>query len=355
METNNLVKKQLIGIVISVLGILVLNAVFAAGGWPADLYFHRWYVFISTVLRKVLGKIPFSIGDVIYGVWVIMFVVFLLRIGWDLVCGRWQQLLYRFLQGVRWLLSVYFVFLLFWGGHYRRTTPVAELGFDVKKYTTADLYLLADTLVTLTNRDKAALHPRPDTHYSATFRAAAENYRQAARTWPELAYTPVSLKPSLYSSYLNYLGVTGYLNPFTNEAQVNTRIPAFLQPFTTCHEIAHQLGYAPEEDANFIGYITASRSADPRFRYAANFEMLLYTLRQLGRRNGYMARLIWNRADITVREDVRAMILFYRQFEGPLDDYSAVLYDQYLKANRQQQGIRSYSEVVGWLMSYYKL
>jgi hypothetical protein len=274
---------------------------------------------------------------------------------WSLVSGQWNHLLYLLLKGVKNLLGLYFVFLLFWGGHYRHTTVVADMGFNVKKYTTADLYLLADTLVQLTNRDRAALPPQPDTQYAATFKIAAGNYEQAARTWPELAYQPASIKPSLYGKYLNYIGVTGYLNPFTNEAQVNTTVPAFLQPFTTCHEIAHQLGFAPEEDANFIGYIAASRSADPRFRYAANFEMLLYTVRQLGRRNPYMARLIWARTLPGVRDDARYMISFYRQFEGPLDDYSALLYDQYLKANRQEQGIRSYSEVVGWLMSYYKI
>lgn len=355
METTDLVKKQLIGIAISILAILALNAVFASDGWLADLYFHRWYVFISTVLRNLLGKIPFSIGDVIYIVWIIIGVVFLLRMLYCLVRGQWNELLYSFLKTVRMLLTAYFIFLLFWGGHYRRTTFVADMGFDVKKYTTADLYLLADTLVQLTNRAHAALPPQQDTLPANTFRTAAASYAAAAQTWPELTYKNASLKPALFGEYLNYIGVTGYLNPFTNEAQVNTTVPAFLQPFTTCHEIAHQLGFAPEEDANFVGYITASRSADPRFRYAANFEMLLYAIRQLGRRNGYMARLVWDRTLPAVREDTRNMIGFYRQYEGPLDDYSAVLYDQYLKANRQEQGIRSYSEVVGWLMAYYRI
>lgn len=355
METNNLVKKQVIGIGISLLAILLLNGVFAAGGWLADLYFHRWYVFISIVLRNLLGKIPFSIGDVIYIVWIIIGVIFLLRMVWSLIRGRWKELLYLLLRGVRAVLVLYFFFLLLWGGHYRRTTFVAGLGFDVERYTTADLYLLADTLVQLTNRDKAALDALPDTLYAPVFTTAAESYRQVAGIWPQLAYQPASIKSSVFGHYLNYIGVTGYLNPFTNEAQVNTSVPAFLQPFTTCHEIAHQIGFAPEEDANFVGYITASRSADPRFRYAANFEMLLYTVRQLGRRNRYMARLVWDRTHEGVREDVREMIVFYRQYEGPLDNYSAMLYDQYLKANRQEQGIRSYSEVVGWLMSYYRL
>jgi len=356
METNDLVKRQLISIAVSIVAILLLNWVLAAEGWLSALYFHRWYVFISTLLRKILGFVPFSIGDVIYVVWVIVGIIFLLRTLWSLIRGQWKELLYRVLKGLGSILWLYFIFLLFWGGHYRRNALAADLGFDVKRYTTADLYLLTDTLVKLTNRDKAALDAiSPDTSAKATFKTAAESYRQLSTVWPGLRYNYPSVKPSLLGKNLNYIGVTGYLNPFTNEAQVNTTIPAFLQPFTTCHEIAHQLGYAPEEDANFIGYLAASRISDSRFRYAANFEMLLYSVRQLGRRNSYLARLMWDKTSPGVREDVRRMILFYREYEGPIDDYSAVLYDQYLKANQQAKGIYSYSEVVGWLMAYYKI
>ena len=58
-----------------------------------------------------------------------------------------------------------------------------------------------------------------------------------------LKYHFRSAKPSLFSYIGNYLGYTGYYNPFTGEAQVNTTVPLFIQPFTTCHEMGHQLGY----------------------------------------------------------------------------------------------------------------
>ena len=346
----------MISIAISILAILVLSGIFRAGGWLADIYFHRWYVFISTVLRKIFGKVSVSIGDVIYIVWVTVGMIFLLKIVWSLVSGRWGRMLYLLLSGIRALRWLTFIFLLFWGGNYQRTSQVADLGFDVKQYTTADLYLLTDTLVKLANRDRAAIDTQHiDTSVTHTFEQAAQGYEHVSIVWPALRYKAPSVKSSLFGKYMNYLGVTGYLNPFTNEAQVNTTVPAFLQPFTTCHEIAHQLGFAPEEDANFVGYLVAGRSADARFRYAANYEMLLYSIRQLARRNTYLARLLWDNTIPAVREDVRRMRLFYQQYEGPIDDYSAVLYDQYLKANRQAKGIHSYSEVVGWLMSYYRI
>ncbi|MFD2885956.1 DUF3810 domain-containing protein [Chitinophaga cymbidii] len=335
--------------------ILLLNGLFAAGGWLADLYFHRWYVFISTLLRKITGMVPISIGDVIYIIWLIVGIIFILRMIWNLVRGRWKRLLYMALKGAAVLMWLYFTFLLCWGGHYRRHTLAEDLQLKMERYTTADLYMLTDTLVKITNREKAALEAsglRP-LEKTEMFSLAAEGYRRLSDSLPVLRYQHPSVKSSMFGEYLNYLGVTGYMNPFTHEAQVNTTVPVFIQPFTTCHEIAHQVGYAPEEAANFIGYIVASNMTDSRFRYAASFEMLLYSVRQLGRRNAYYARLLWDQTDTGVREDVRRLSMFYRKYEGPIDDYSAVLYDQYLKANQQEHGIRSYSEVVGWLMAYF--
>ena len=51
-------------------------------------------------------------------------------------------------------------------------------------------------------------------------------------------YRYPAIKPSIYSYLGNYLGFTGYYNPFTGEAQVNTTVPEFILPFTTCMKLA---------------------------------------------------------------------------------------------------------------------
>lgn len=358
MEKEYRFGKPLISIALGLTGILFLTWAVAADGWLAGIYFHRWYDFISTLLRKVFGSLTGSIGDVIYCVWVIIGIIFLIKTLWRLIRGQWKALFHGLLRAVASLCWLYFIFLLFWGAHYQRTTMVKDLGYGVQPYTKADLYLLADTLVRLTNRDKAALEALPsppDTIPREVFADAAKAYGALSADFPILRYRNPCVKKSMFGHYLNYLGVTGYLNPFTNEAQVNATVPAFQVPYVTCHEIAHQLGFAPEEDANFVGYLAASRYNDPRFRYAANYEMLLYTIRRIARRDPPLARLLWNKTHSGIRADAQRAIDFYREYEGPADDYSAIFYDQYLKANNQRHGIRSYSEVVGWLIDYYRI
>ncbi len=135
--------------------------------------------------------------------------------------------------------------------YHRWRTPVLKR----RDYTTADLYLLTDTLVKL---GETATERRWNKG-----RLAKEQYVQNGSQW-SFNRPGYNQLPHWHTGILPYkrplferipqsnLGVTGYLNPFTNEAQVNTTVPAFLQPFMTCHEIAHQLGFAPEEDANFV-------------------------------------------------------------------------------------------------------
>lgn len=355
LEAGSRIKKKVVQIALTVLCIVLLKGIFTVSPHWQDIYFHRWYTFISTFLRHTLGKIPFSIGDVIYITWVIASIIFLSKLVYTAIKRKWKELLLVFLRGISAVITLYLAFLLLWGVNYQRATLEEDIELNVpESYSRADLYLLSDTLLKLVNRDCAAVHSLPSLNTRQLFNLAAEGYDTAQKKWPALQYRGQSIKPALFGKYMNYLGVTGYLNPFTNEAQVNTTVPPFLQPFTTCHEIAHQIGYAPEENANFVGYLVASEATDVRFRYAANFEMFLYSIRHLGRRDPSLMKIIWQKADQQVRDDYYAITNFYAQFQGPIDDYSAVFYDQYLKANNQEKGIRSYSEVVGWLISYFR-
>lgn len=345
---------------ITVLGLLLLNLLFSVSDGFAYFYFHRFYVSISAFFRRIMGLVSFSVGDLIYTAWIITAVIFLLKLCYKMIRTRWKEAGLMLLKGVAALLSVYFAFLLLWGYNYRRHSLAADMGLHVKSYNTVQLYKLADTLLKQVNLQKAALGDTsgvitPDKDSARLFTRAIQAYKEAATEWPVLRYRQPAVKSALFGEWLNYMGVTGYLNPFTNEAQVNTTVPLFTQPFTTCHEIAHQLGYAPEETANFVGYLVASHTEDLRFRYAANFEMLLYSTGQLSRRDTAMARDIWDRAVPGVKADYKVLINFYKAYRGPWDNYSQMLYDQYLKANKQEKGIYSYSEVVGWLVAYFKL
>ena len=90
-----------------------------------------------------------------------------------------------------------------------------------------------------------------------------------------------SVKNSLFSTPLSYMGFGGYINPFTLEAQINTNIPAIQIPTTICHEIAHQIGYSAENEANFIGILASVNSNNKLVKYSGNVLALRYLLNEL--------------------------------------------------------------------------
>ena len=135
---------------------------------------------------------------------------------------------------------------------------------------------------------------------------------------------------------------------------MNTSIPSFLQPFTTCHEIAHQLGYAKEMEANFVGYLAARASGDPVFTYSSYLELFLYANRDLWYADSTKALEYRHRLSIPVMHDLALWKAFQKKNESMLAPVTEFVYDFFLRRNRQPQGLDSYAKVTLLLNAYYR-
>ena len=197
-------------------------------------------------------------------------------------------------QAIFFFLFVYVFFNLLWGLNYNRKGISHQLGIEVKKYSLADL----DTLTTIiqgklnsyaaivTDEQRDSVKRKRD-----LFRESYLAYQDAAKKFSFLAYHPASVKPSLFSYLGNYLGFQGYYNPFSGEGQVNTTIPRFLEPFVTAHEIAHQLGYGKENEANFVAFLACKEYQSPAFQYSMYFDMYNYAAGEVYRRDSALFRI----------------------------------------------------------------
>jgi len=180
-------------------------------------------------------------------------------------------------------------------------------------------------------------------------------YQQVdASIFPGLAYTPKSIKTSLLSLPLTYMGFSGYLNPITNESQVNGRILDFKTPTTSCHEEAHQLGFAKENEANFIAALTTINYDDIYFRYSGVTFALRFCLNDLYYRDEQKAICLMEKLRPGIRKNYKAVQDFWESYENPLEPIFKSTYDRYLKANNQPDGLDTYSYVVALLVNYYK-
>ena len=189
--------------------------------------------------------------------------------------------------------------------------------------------------------------------YHDIFKRAPNGYEHAAQTYPVLSGTYGIAKPILASKLMNYTNITGIYSPFTAEANVNVAVPDSTLLFTTMHEMAHQRGYASENEANFIAFLTCIHHPDPDFIYAGYLSALNYTNVALAKVDS--ESLIELNAQLSdgVRRDMRYLNEFWAQYEGKVEETFNSMNQTYLTLNGIKDGVRSYGRVVDLLLAYY--
>ncbi len=352
------ISKSLVFTLVLVVIALFIHFYSGNAAWAESQYATGIYPAIGRFLRYLFGWLPFSFGDLLYGAVIIW-------IGWKI--GKGIRSIFNkrvsrqsFATGIakmfNILLVIYLLFNVLWGINYNRKGIASQLNLHMGKYTQEDVKLVNALLVEKTNACKLSLLNNGFKYPSnrQLFAKVDTVYQHAQIAYPFLKYKPVSIKPSLWSWLGNYLGFTGYYNPFTGEAQVNTLVPKFLQSFTTCHEVAHQLGYAREMEANFVGYLAATASQDSSVLYSVYLDLYMYSNRNLHGTDSTAAKEYGKKLLPEVKEDLKEWRAFNKKYKSPLEPIFKWVYGIYLVRNQQPQGVLSYDEVTGFIIAYYK-
>ena len=314
------------------------------------------YLFLSRLQRLLFGWLPFSFGDWLYLaaiVWLLVALVRMIRTFIRRRAGRaWFVSFTR--RTVFVCLWVYVLFNGLWGLNYDRVGIAGQLRLKVHPYTTEELKTLIVALDQRLNQldTSARLNRAGLDRHRYLFGGAITAYDRLGANDGRFRYPFPSVKSSLFSYIGLYLGYSGYYNPFTGEAQVNTDQLPFTQPYTTCHEMGHQLGYARENEANFAGYLSAKFSPDPAFRYSAYFDLWLYAMSELYSRDSLFVKEQVSQLHPAIRQDYRDLKTFVRKHANPLETRVWQVYGGYLRANRQPKGMVTYTEVTAWLIAY---
>ncbi len=348
---------------ISLIATLLLMALFiyfisGHQNWIENNYSTGFFPKVASILRFILGGIPFSIGDLIYSV---VLISVLWNIGKFVIRlfhpkDSWGKKLSPLLNAGIILLFVYVYFYLCWGLNYYRKGIEHQLGLQNGTFKKEELIALNQYLVEQVNYRKNICLQKKDTVMSKErmFRAAYNGYKELEKQYSFLRYRNSSIKSSLFGRIGNYVGFQGYYNPFTGEAQVNTRTPNFVQPFVTCHEMAHQIGYASESEANFVGFLAATHSPDTLMQYSAYLDIFLYSIGNLRAVDSSAVKGITQQLNEGVKRDIRTEREFALKHRTFLQNWTDAFYDFYLRQNSQRKGISSYNEVTGWLVAWRK-
>jgi hypothetical protein len=329
-------------------------------GW----YSIQLYPVLLGIRLWLTAPVPFSIGDLLY---IIVFIYLIYKLIDSLIKIKKEGI-----NGAKvWrasaiVLLVWMSFKLLWGLNYDRLGAGHLLKIEQKAYSGAAVNGLVNEIIDSLNSTrkliieaKSQVDTLPVGNPAPYFSWAQEAYQRAKTNYSFLPNKAPRVKATLFNPLADYVGFTGYFNPFTAEGQVRTDMPGLELPFVACHETAHMLGFASESEANLIGYLVATKSANPYVRYSAYNEIFTYAQReQLGMMAkqkdsvGFMGAVAQNRArlDTLVKQDRKAVRRFFNRHRSSVAPIMSGVYEQYLFLNKQNAGLKSYDEVIGWLI-----
>lgn len=318
-------------------------------------YSNNLYIRISHFSRSVLGRFPFSVGDCIYAILILSIISWFWKIRktWK---TDWKDLLLK----ITGKISVfYFFFHLLWAFNYYREPLFQKM--DIKReYTDAELLVFTKKLIAKTNEIQLKITKNDSAkivlpyYQKEVFTMNVNGYNNLSKEHPYFKYEILSIKPSLFSVPLTYMGFGGYLNPFTNEAQVNDLLPMYNFPLTSAHEMAHQIGFASESECNFIGVLACVNNDNLYFQYSGYSFALRYCLSIWKFKNEKLFDQLKKQVNVGILKNYQESQDFWKKYDTFIDEGFHFLYDSFLKTNNQKDGMESYSKFIDLMVNYYK-
>ncbi len=333
-----------------VLGVVVVLLAVSGALAPIDprlveqWYSTRIYPVIQQILTPISNLVPFALLDVLLIAALCVAIVMLVRgVRQARRKQGWRPILMTLVRLATTSALIYLVFLALWGLNYRRVPMTERLVLDRAASPEAILELGRTSV-----RQLNALHSPA---HAAGWRTSPWRERRMRDTFDEVLVrlsdagpaVPGRLKSSLLGPYFRWTTVDGMINPFALEAIANPDLLPFERPFVAAHEWAHLAGYADESEASFVGFLTCIR-ANPPVAYSG----WLFLYWQINSEvSSADRRELASTLQDGPRRDLAAISERLRSGEVPLlRDAGWRVYDQYLKANRVEEGVRSYGLVL---------
>lgn len=345
-----------VGMLLSYIASLYPNTVEA-------LYSTGIYKPIGLVLSNITSMVPTSLAELIlaFAIISITWRIILLVIHLFKQPKMRKHLFFNSIINTLVAISItYFSFILLWGLNYYRLPFSTISKLDVKPSTTKELEGLCENLLehakTLRNsvKENSKGIMQLSNGKKDVFNRASTGFQNASKLYPELGGKYGPPKSVILSRLMSYTGITGVYFPFTGEANVNISVPDSDIPATACHEMAHQRGFAREDEANYIAYVTCKMNPDVDFQYSGTLLALIESTNALYYQDPIAFKeLRSNYSDGLIR-DLQAINEYWRQYEGPVNEVSNKINDTYLKANNQSDGIHSYGRMVDLLLAEYR-
>jgi hypothetical protein len=335
---------------------ICLLMVLAAYPQVVERYFSEGiYPVVCYLLHPVLNVFPFSVGDIIYIVIIGYLIYALCRFIKLLFKKKFMRCILLMTSLVVKVQVLILVFYLFWGMNYFRPSAGERLHLRDTSYTTANLKAVTTMLIDSANASRARLTTADLAQSNNTiYKTAIQAISKLARDSVNFRTYHPGVKPSILTPLLNYIGTSGYFNPFTGEAQINYEMPVFNRPVVACHEMCHQMGYGLEDEADFAGFLAGIHSHERLLRYSAYHLAVDEFMHALYYRDSLANKQLKPRVSKAVHQDFVDERKYWISYQNKGEVLTSIFYDKFLKVNNQPQGLGTYNRMILLVMALYK-
>lgn len=350
ININNLYKKKRFWAGL-LLAQFLLFFVFSKSVWMIS-FFESLFEIQKKIHQLFFSWIPFSMGDVLYIVLGIFILYSLIKL---FKKKNRNKTIIRFLLIIN---ILYFCYQIFWGMLYFQTPILHKLSSQKEPDIIKAKILALKYLEKCKMSRKMIQEDKNGVFIISNLDGIQTEILLRQKAIPQyISNKRVSLvnsfKPSLFKNVMSFTGILGYYNPFTAEAQYNSQLPATLIPFTSAHESSHQLGFAREQEANFIGYLIGIESTNPELRYSTEYFTLKSLLRCIVEEDPDFVKSIQKNYSEGMKRDRAFEKTFMLEHQSWLDDFFGFTNNLFLKSN-QQEGSVTYSYFIDLLLNYEK-
>ncbi|MDD3771513.1 MAG: DUF3810 domain-containing protein [Weeksellaceae bacterium] len=316
---------------------------------------------LGNLVYSFSSYFSFSLGDVFYFIIAILLIKFLVKLIRSFRQKNNAKAKVQIDSFFKIITLVYVFFYLIWGYNYYKQ-PLQEI-YESESPKLSELknaanyyYKTAKSYREKVKEDKNGVfkHEISDEELRAEIRNSVYKIQQ---NYPEIHFVHLfspNLKPSLYSAGISYLGISGYYNPFTAESHFNTKMAETALLFTQLHETAHQFGFAPENEANFIGFLLGKESVHPDLIYISSFRAMRSILNRIFLYDPLFVKdFVENKYSEGMKRDREYEIEISKKYGGPADDVFSLMNEAFLKMNNQE-GLESYGRFVDLLIGFHR-
>jgi len=320
---------------------------------------------VTGPFRRAAGKlcylVPFSVMEALAVLLVLLAVGYLI---WSAAAvirarGRRGGRLYSAVLGAVCAgLLVYAADCLLWGVNFWTDSFQDKSGVYAQPVALEDLQAVTEYFAQQTarasedvERDGHGLFAVPR---EEILRNSVHAYDGISQWFPFLEFDDPGVKPMAFSRLLSAMDFTGFYCAYTGESNVNVDSPACMLPSTVAHELAHQRGFASEQECNFLAVLASTTCADPAYVYSGWLIGYVYLGNALYSQEPEAYWAIREELPEEVKLDLAYNNAYWAQFQDTaVQQASNQLYDGILKSYGEGRGIQSYGTVVDLLVAYY--